>query len=216
MDCSLLGSDATYDFSARDALSENYLRNMMKKGSKFKDPMLERRGVESEDVDVSLFESKTGNMTAKRLAEHQEKQARAANRKLAKAEQLSPFSFSNPRFNKALVMSTGSSTYLMLAFHPLAEGHCRIVPITPVASLNDASDEVFEEISKYKRSLEAMAMENGQSLVYMETVMNAKQPGWHTCLECKCRPRYQRLINTTRCSRYSGRRGGGREYPDVL
>lgn len=170
--------------SSRDDLDDNYLRNMVKLGSKFKDPMLGRRGIEAEEVDTTLFESNTGRMTEKCLAEHQEKLERKAQQRLVKAEESSPFSFSNPRFNKALVMSTATHTYLMLAFHPVVTGHCRIVPLTPVGSLNDASDEVFEEIGKYKRSLEAMAMENGQSLVYMETVMKRRQPGWHTCLEC--------------------------------
>jgi len=171
--------------SRRDGLDETYLRNVMKQGSRFKDTSLQRQiGRETEDVDISLYESKTGKMTARRLEELERKRAVTAHKLLTKAELSCPFSFRNPNFRKDLVVAVGEYVYAMLPHSSIAPGHCRIIPIESVPAFTAAEDEVWEEVNKFKGILETKAAAEEKTMVYMETVMDTNRLGWHTSIEC--------------------------------
>jgi len=171
-------------------LDENYLKNLMKTGKQIKPGRADRSGANEDFEDVAeirqnqMYQSKRARMTDARAMEHDRIQAINARRQVERAETKCPFSINSKSFKKHLVVEFGQHVYIMLVPHPIVKYHCRIVPIEPIASMTTAGQAVFEEVNKLKRALETIFLKQKQSLVYLETVINPKRPGWHTCIEC--------------------------------
>ena len=107
--------------------------------------------------------------------------------KLIRANQTDPLSFQNPRFGKHLVAGLGEHSFLMLATDAEFErnSHCIIASLNPSPSLVQAPRVVYEEIERFKSSVERMfAAQNGASVVFLETVVNPDRIGQRTRIDC--------------------------------
>ncbi|CAL1548336.1 unnamed protein product [Lymnaea stagnalis] len=85
---------------------------------------------------------------------------------------------------KHLIIALGSKSYLCLPHHrSLTEGHCLIVPMQHVASATSMDEDIWREMQLFRKSLVQMFTDQGQDVVFMETVMHLKHFP-HTVIEC--------------------------------
>jgi len=98
------------------------------------------------------------------------------------------FCFENlARFQlKHLVVAFGNFTYLSLVRDgSLARGHCFIATTTHHVSSRQLSEEIFEEIVNFKKSLYQMFFEKeGKEVIFFETCKDLQRQRQHLVVEC--------------------------------
>ncbi|TKR93928.1 hypothetical protein L596_008292 [Steinernema carpocapsae] len=78
------------------------------------------------------------------------------------------FCLSNVEAEKFLIVSVGTHCYLAMPKGPLAEDHLMVLPIGHIQSMVAASEEVREEVEKYRDALTLFYDARGKSLVMFE------------------------------------------------
>lgn len=126
---------------------------------------------EDEEVDVTLFDKKEDRLTEQERVKRDRQKAVEADRKLSHTQMNCWFCFQNPKFKKHLILSLGEHAYLSIpqGQAPIVQGHCQIVPMEHVLSVNEADEEVYEEIIKFKAALHRMYTAQGRSCIFLET-----------------------------------------------
>eukprot|EP00871_Galdieria_phlegrea_P000902 jgi/Galph1/1812/GphlegSOOS_G473.1 len=87
---------------------------------------------------------------------------------------------------KHLIISFGDFTFLSLVRSgSVCAGHCFISTMTHQVSSRQLSDEVFEEVINYKKSLYQMFFETeGKEVIFFETCKDLQRQRQHLVIEC--------------------------------
>ncbi|GLH06534.1 CWF19-like protein 2 homolog [Gryllus bimaculatus] len=97
--------------------------------------------------------------------------------------------FDSPKMLKHLMIALGSKVYLSLPAHQsLTEGHCLISPIHHVPCATQLDEDVWDEMSSFRKALVAMFLEQDQDCVFFESAMHLRRFP-HMVLECVPVPR---------------------------
>ncbi|KAK0168559.1 hypothetical protein PV327_002345 [Microctonus hyperodae] len=89
---------------------------------------------------------------------------------------------------KHLIVAMGSKVYLSLPWHvSLTSGHCIIAPIHHVSCQTQLDEDVWEEITAFKKALTKMFMDNNECPVFFEIAMSQYRFP-HMQLECIALP----------------------------
>ncbi|CAB3228856.1 unnamed protein product [Arctia plantaginis] len=78
------------------------------------------------------------------------------------------FCLSSPSVEKHLVISVGTNCYLALAKGPLSPYHVLILPIAHYQAITKVSDEIVDEINKFKAALKKFANDLNMLVVFFE------------------------------------------------
>lgn len=78
------------------------------------------------------------------------------------------FCLASPQVEKHLVISIGTQAYLALAKGGLVEDHALILPVTHHQSTAEASQELLEEIEKFKKAIRKMCAKQKKAVVFYE------------------------------------------------
>ena len=175
-------------------MDEIYARNIIKQGKKFKTKKSSKSGRdEEEDVDVSMYNTKSDNMTQRKKDEMEMQRQAHYNKQQEDQASRDRYNMRNPSFQRHRVVSTGEHSYMMIppAGQQLTWGHVMIVPIDSVHTLVQTDENVYEEIRKYQSVMETMLL-NGEpgdyekeplGVIYLETAITVNRPH-HTVLHC--------------------------------
>eukprot|EP01090_Pellita_catalonica_P015249 TRINITY_DN4088_c0_g2_i1.p1 TRINITY_DN4088_c0_g2~~TRINITY_DN4088_c0_g2_i1.p1 ORF type:complete len:313 (-),score=54.96 TRINITY_DN4088_c0_g2_i1:62-1000(-) len=119
----------------------------------------------------------------KQQERHRKRSINAHNRMTSLLEKCQ-YCFKNKRYPKHLILSLGDHTYLTLApSGDMMTGHCCIIPLEHTCSSLELDEEVYVEISNFKKSLVRMFQAQGKYVVFTETVRNLQQK-FHLVVEC--------------------------------
>jgi len=93
------------------------------------------------------------------------------------------YCYENKKIPIQFMISLGIHAYLMLPKFPLCEGHCVIVPVEHSSSgCRSISEEVWEEMNIFMKSIVTMNRKLGNGTIFMETYLTNKPK--HTIIEC--------------------------------
>ncbi|KAI9098696.1 CwfJ C-terminus 1-domain-containing protein-like protein [Phlyctochytrium arcticum] len=101
-----------------------------------------------------------------------------------KAVSKCPYCFHDGRKPAVPIIALGTEAYLALPENvDMVQGHCIIVPIEHHSTSLECNEDTWTEIRNFQKSLIRMFDAMGQSVLFMEQVINLK---WHkhTVLEC--------------------------------
>ncbi|GJQ10462.1 hypothetical protein GpartN1_g2253.t1 [Galdieria partita] len=158
------------DAEIEDIVAESYYRKNSLKGKRFK--------------STSSKQLERNNFASSRVL-HNESFERTLEQCRFCFENLAHFQL------KHLLISFGNFTYLSLVRdNALAKGHCFISTTTHHVSSRQLSEEIFEEIVNFKKSLYRMFFETERKeVIFFETCKDFQRQRQHLVVECVPLPR---------------------------
>lgn len=171
-------------------MDEVFARNISRLGGRFKGTEDKKGGSragmdEEEEVDMKMYQNVNERVTSTRLIEMQKNKAVAEERRYSAMVSHSPFSVDNPHFKHRLVIARGAHSFVMLMEKKkrLVPGHCYIVALQQAASSRAVQEEVWDEMSNFKKSLRRYFGAQGRGTLFLETALIKSGRAWAN-VEC--------------------------------
>ena len=171
-------------------MDEAYVRNVSRLGKHYKRHVVghfgsSTDGVDEDDqqIDMSLFQTdETKNSSECENKDQQQAAQRAEHREAnleRRAEAITSrcwWWIQSRSFQQILMIALGDHVSLVLApsHLSLVKGHCYLVPVKHAQSFCACDQEVWEEVKHFRNSLRRMYAEEGQDVLFCETVLDSK------------------------------------------
>lgn len=137
-----------------------------------------------ETVDDAIDLKSTIKRNPAKDLERSRQRAIAENRAMNKVLDNCKMCIDNDGFDKHLLIAVGMEVYLAVpSTQPLTEGHCLIIPREHVVCSLQLDENVWSEVSIFRKGLTRMFSDHGMDVVFMETYYST-QSKCHMCLEC--------------------------------
>lgn len=178
-----------YLIKGGEDMDEVFARNISRLGGRFKgteDKGGSRAGRdEEEEVDMKMYQNMDERVTSKRLIEIQKNKAVGEERRHSSMMNHSPFSVENPHFKHRLVIARGNHCYIMLVEKKkrLVPGHCYIVALQQAPSSRAVQEEVWDEMTNFKKALRRSFGSQGLGTLFLETALIKSGRAWAN-VEC--------------------------------
>ncbi|PRP77455.1 hypothetical protein PROFUN_14343 [Planoprotostelium fungivorum] len=138
-----------------------------------------------DEMSVDQWEDKRKGKSAEKQQQFQRNQAIKAHNRHQKLLDTCWFCYKdNPKLEKNLIIALGNYTYLALPKRgTLTPGHCLIVPMDHVVSINTLDEEVWNEMTLWFKYLTRMFAAEKREPVFTEVATELKKSR-HTFIEC--------------------------------
>ena len=137
-----------------------------------------------ETVDDVLDSKSVLKHDPQKEEERARKRAIAENRAMSEALRSCKLCIGNEPFEKQLLVAIGLEVYLSVPPHePLTEGHCLLVPREHTSCAMLMDENVWSEISIFRKGLTRMFADRDMDVVFMETYSSTHSK-YHMQIEC--------------------------------
>eukprot|EP01006_Ploeotia_vitrea_P044691 TRINITY_DN66852_c2_g9_i1.p1 TRINITY_DN66852_c2_g9~~TRINITY_DN66852_c2_g9_i1.p1 ORF type:complete len:496 (+),score=244.98 TRINITY_DN66852_c2_g9_i1:164-1489(+) len=138
---------------------------------------------DSADHSMAQYESRDAKLKGHDRVEWERKQAVAAHQRHERVVANCYYCSSSPKFSRHLVVTTGVRAFLAVpSIHRVNEWHCLLVPMEHTVAMNEADENVQEEIDYFRKCLVKMYAKHNQRCIFMEHVVQRKKR--HTVVHC--------------------------------